>query len=73
MQSFDEIESFFEEHDCNDYEKTSAQVMGSNSQIEPVPSVSSTGLPKIVNIKCKDSLAVLHTTKYRVRHTFSDT
>lgn len=70
VQSFDEIESFFELHECNESEGTSAQVIGSNthvsnSQIEHVPSVSSTSLPKIVKVICKDSKAVLHTTKFK--------
>ena len=59
VQTFNEIESFFEEHECNS--------PTSNSQIEPVPSVSSTkstNLPKILNVKCKNLSANLDTSKF---------
>ena len=56
VQTFNEIESFFEEHECNS--------PTSNSQIEPVPSVSSTNLPKILHVKCKDLSANLDTSKF---------
>ena len=56
LQTFDEIESFFEQHECNS--------PTSNSQIEPVPSASSTNLPKILNVKCKNLSANLDTSKF---------
>ena len=56
VQTFDEIESFFEDHECNS--------PTSNSQIEPVPSVSSSNLQNFLNVSCKDLSANMDTSKF---------